>query len=100
MEVPLVTEIRVNFGSLSELEGQVNQAAQQLLAEIEDIKSIVNNVHSYWEGSANEQFNAKYQELDRGAREVQDAINQFGAMIGRSHATYMAAETHNKNLFA
>ena len=94
------SHIKVNFGSLTELQGQVNQAAQRILGEIDEIKSTVNSTHSYWEGSANEQFDAKYAQLDKGAREVQEAINQFGVLIGRSQEAYSAAEAHNKSLFS
>ena len=92
-------QIKVDFGSLGELQGQVNQAATRLLGSIDEIKSTVNGVHSYWEGSANEQFNAKYQQLDQGARQVQEAIAGFAQLILKAQDAYTQAESQNKSLF-
>ena len=92
--------IKVDFGSLAELQSQVNSSAQKILAEIEDIKRVVNGTHSYWEGAANEQFGARYAQLENAQRQVQDAINQFGQLVGRANAAYGDAEGKIKSMFA
>ena len=49
-------QIKVDFGSLAELQSQVSSAAQKILTEIEDIKRTVNGTQAYWEGAARDQF--------------------------------------------
>ena len=92
-------EIKVDFGSLAEMQSQVNSAGQKILAEIEDIKRTVNSTQSYWNGAAREQFGVRYQQLEQGQLQVQDAINQFGALIGRANAAYGDAETKIASMF-
>ena len=45
-------QIKVDFGSLAELQSQVSSAAQKILTEIEDIKRCVNGTQAYWDGAA------------------------------------------------
>jgi WXG100 family type VII secretion target len=93
-------KIKVDFGSLSELQSQVNSSAQKILAEIEDIKKTATGTQAYWTGAAQDSFNARYQQLEKGQREVNEAISQFGSLIGRANAAYGDAETKIKGMFA
>ncbi len=92
--------IKVDFGSLSELQGQVNSSAQKILTEIEDIKRTVNGTQAYWAGGAQEQFGARYAQLESAQKKVQEAIGQFGSLVGRANAAYGDAETKIKGMFA
>jgi 6 kDa early secretory antigenic target len=93
-------QIKVDFGSLAELQSQVNSSAQKILTEIEDLKKTVSNTQAYWTGSAQEQFGVRYQQLETAQRNVQDAINQFGQLVGRANSAYGDAETKIKGMFA
>jgi 6 kDa early secretory antigenic target len=93
-------QIKVDFGSLAELQSQVNSSAQKILSEIEDIKRVANGTQAYWSGAAQEQFGVRYQQLETAQRNVQDAINQFGQLVGRANSAYGDAETKIKGMFA
>ncbi|HYT10997.1 MAG TPA: WXG100 family type VII secretion target [Mycobacteriales bacterium] len=93
-------QIKVDFGSLSELQGQVSASAQKILGEIEDIKRTVNGTEAYWGGAARDQFGARYQQLEAAQRTVQEAISQFGSLVGRANAAYGDAEARIKSMFA
>jgi early secretory antigenic target protein ESAT-6 len=93
-------QIKVDFGSLAELESQVNSSAQKILAEIEDIKKTVNGTQSYWSGGAQEQFGARYAQLETAQKNVQEAIAQFGSLVGRANSAYGDAESKIKGMFA
>ncbi|HEV7653632.1 MAG TPA: WXG100 family type VII secretion target [Mycobacteriales bacterium] len=92
-------QIKVDFNSLSELQSQVNSSAQKILTEIEDIKRTVNGTHSYWSGAAQEQFGVRYQQLETAQKNVQEAISQFGGLIGRANQAYGDAETKIGSMF-
>jgi 6 kDa early secretory antigenic target len=92
-------KIKVDFGSLADLQGQVTSSAQKILAEIEDIKKTATGTHAYWAGAAQDSFNVRYQQLEKGQREVNEAISQFGALIGRANAAYGDAEIEIKSMF-
>jgi WXG100 family type VII secretion target len=92
-------QIKVDFGSLAELQSQVNSTAQKILAEIEDIKKTVNGTQAYWTGAAQDQFGARYAQLETAQKNVQEAINQFGGLIGRANEAYSDAESKIKAQF-
>ena len=81
-------QIKVDFGSLAELQSQVNSSAQKILSEIEDIKRIANGTQAYWTGAAQEQFGVRYQQLETAQR------------VGRANSAYGDAETKIKGMFA
>jgi len=93
-------QIKVDFSSLAELQSQVNSSAQKILTEIEDIKRTVNGTQAYWAGGAQEQFGARYAQLETAQKNVQEAIAQFGSLVGRANSAYGDAETKIKGLFA
>ena len=93
-------QIKVDFSSLAELQSQVNSSAQKILTEIEDIKKTAQGTQAYWNGAAQEQFGVRYQQLETAQRNVQDAINQFGQLVGRANAAYGDAESKIKGMFA
>ena len=93
-------QIKVDFSSLSELQSQVNSSAQKILTEIEDIKQTVNGTQGYWSGAAQEQFGARYAQLETAQKNVQEAISQFGSLVGRANSAYSDAETKIKGMFA
>ena len=74
-------QIKVDFGSLAELQSQVNSSAQKILTEIEDLKRIVNGTQAYWDGSARDQFGVRYAQLETAQKNVQEAIGQFGDLV-------------------
>ena len=93
-------QIKVDFGALAELQSQVTSSAQKILGEIEDIKRTVTGTQAYWTGAAQEQFGVRYQQLETAQRTVQDAINQFGSLVGRANSAYGDAEAKIKSQFA
>jgi len=93
-------QIKVDFSSLAELQSQVNSSAQKILAEIEDIKRTVTGTQSYWSGAAQDQFGARYAQLETAQKNVQEAISQFGSLVGRANAAYGDAEAKIKSMFA
>jgi 6 kDa early secretory antigenic target len=92
--------IKVDFGSLAELQSQVNSSAAKIEAEIEDIKKTANGTQAYWSGAAQESFGVRYQQLEKGQREVKEAIAAFGSLVGRANAAYTDAESKIKSMFA
>jgi len=93
-------QIKVDFSSLADLQGQVNSSAQKILGEIEDIKRTVNGTQAYWSGGAQEQFGARYAQLETAQKNVQEAIAQFGSLVGRANSAYGDAESKIKGMFA
>jgi early secretory antigenic target protein ESAT-6 len=93
-------QIKVDFSSLAELQSQVNSSAQKILTEIEDIKKTANGTQAYWSGSAQEQFGARYAQLETAQKNVQEAISQFGGLVGRANSAYGDAEAKIKGMFA
>ena len=93
-------QIKVDFSSLAELQSQVNSSAQKILAEIEDIKRTVSGTQAYWAGAAQGQFGARYAQLETAQKNVQEAISQFGSLVGRANAAYGDAESKIKGMFA
>jgi WXG100 family type VII secretion target len=93
-------QIKVDFGQLSELQSQVVAAANKIQQEIDEIKRTVTGTQSYWTGAAQGQFNARYQQLETAQRNVQEAIAQFGSLVGRANAAYGDAETKIGSMFA
>jgi 6 kDa early secretory antigenic target len=92
-------QIKVDFSSLAELQSQVNSSAQKILTEIEDIKKVAQGTQAYWSGAAQEQFGVRYQQLETAQKNVQEAISQFGGLVGRANQAYGDAESKIKNMF-
>ena len=68
--------------------------------QIEEIKRTVNGTQGYWTGAAQDQFGARYAQLETAQKNVQDAINQFGGLVGRANTAYSDAESKIKGMFA
>ena len=92
-------QIKVDFSSLAELQSQVSSAAQKILTEIEDIKRTVNGTQAYWTGAAQDQFGARYAQLEAAQKNVQEAIGQFGDLVGRANQAYSEAESKIAGMF-
>ena len=92
-------QIKVDFGSLAELQSQVSSAAQKILTEIEEIKRVVTGTQAYWEGSARDQFGVRYAQLETAQKNVQQAISQFGGLVGRANQAYDEAESKIAGMF-
>ena len=92
-------QIKVDFGSLGEMQSQVNSAAQKILTEIEDLKRIVTGTQAYWDGAARDQFGVRYAQLETAQKNVQEAIGQFGDLVGRANQAYSDAESKIRNMF-
>jgi WXG100 family type VII secretion target len=92
-------QIKVTFAELEKLQGDIKATAKQINDEIEAIKTTVNGTNAYWSGSAQDHFNARYTQLKTAQTNVQQAIDQFGGLIGRALQAYMDAETKVGGMF-
>ena len=93
-------QIKVDFGSLAELQSQVNSTAQKILTEIEDIKRTVERHPGVLERCRPGPVRRRYAQLETAQKNVQEAINQFGGLIGRANQAYGDAESKIKGMFA
>ena len=93
-------QIKVDFSSLAELQSQVNSSAQKILTEIEELKRTVSGTQAYRTGAAQDQFGARYAQLETAQKNVQDAISQFGSLVGRASSAYGDAESKIQGMFA
>ena len=87
-----MTAFRVTPAELLGLSQQVQSSAGQIDAELGGLRSRVLPLSATWSGQAQERFQVLYDEWNRSAQGLQQALSGISQLLGQAGQTYDEAE--------
>lgn len=87
-----MTAFRVTPTELMELSQQVHGTSGQIEAELSGLRSRVLPISGTWSGQAQDRFQVLYDEWNRSAQGLQEALNGISALLGQAGQAYDDAE--------
>ncbi|MDR1998485.1 MAG: WXG100 family type VII secretion target [Frankiaceae bacterium] len=88
-----MSDIKVDFGSLTEGESAIKGVYQQLVSTLEQLEADLRPMVSSWSGAAQESYTECQQRWDRAAADLSVLLNQIGQAVGTANDNYQAAES-------
>ncbi len=95
-----MTAFRVTPAELISLSQQVKTTAGQVESELASLRSRVLPISATWSGQAQERFQLLYEEWNRSAQGLQQALAGISALLGQAGQTYDEAERRIAGSFA
>ena len=92
--------ILVTFGELANAQQSVSTTAQQMNAQLEDLKRSLAPMVSTWTGQAAEDYQAKQRQWDTAAADLNQVLSQISVALGHANEGYQQVETANAGRWA
>lgn len=87
-----MTAFRVTPAELVQLSQQVQGTSGQIEAELGGLRSRVLPISGTWSGQAQDRFQVLYEEWNRNAQGLQQALAGISALLAQAGASYDEAE--------
>ncbi|HEV3362351.1 MAG TPA: WXG100 family type VII secretion target [Pseudonocardiaceae bacterium] len=87
--------IKVSFGELEALGGNIQQVSSQIESELESLRSQISNLDSLWEGSASSGYQAVKLKWFQAADDLQQVLASIGAAVHAAEQAYQGVESKN-----
>lgn len=87
--------IKVNFGAVSNLAGQIDSQVHQIEGELETLKSAIQKLAMEWQGGANEAFQAVQNNWNQSADDLTQVLNRIATAVHAAHDAYAQTEQSN-----
>lgn len=85
--------LKVTPEQLTTLGGTVSRVSAQVRGEQQGLKAQLSPLFGAdWSGAAAAQFSALYEQFDRSAKGMTDALDGIGQLLARAGVTYQEAE--------
>ena len=95
-----MSEILVTFGALEAAQSDVAATTSNLNQQLADLKSYLAPMVSTWTGQAAELYQAKQQQWDRAAADLNQVLAQIGQALGAASEDFRTAEQSNTNVWS
>lgn len=95
-----MTAFRVTPAELLALSGQVNGTAGQIEGELASLRAAVLPISGTWAGQAQDRFQLLYDEWNRSAQGLQQALAGISALLSQAGQGYDDAERRIASSFA
>ncbi|WP_099903003.1 WXG100 family type VII secretion target [Streptomyces sp. TLI_171] len=92
--------ILVNFQTILNASQEVRTTASRIQNQLDDLKSGVQRIASTWEGAAQQGYQARQQEWDNKAADLQQVLAQISAALQSAAESYQQTESQNATLWA
>ncbi len=90
-----MSEIRVTFGELSVAQQNVGATAQRITSQLADLRRFLAPMTATWEGQAAQDYQARQQQWDTAAADLNAVLTQIGVALGAANDNYQAVERIN-----
>ncbi|MQY16180.1 ESAT-6-like protein EsxA [Streptomyces sp. RB5] len=92
-------ELLVTYASLSQAANEIRRQSQELMNDLEEIKSAVRTVAAGWEGEAKQSYDTVQAVWDQNAAKVQAALGQISAAVETAGSNYQSTDKKAAGLF-
>jgi WXG100 family type VII secretion target len=90
-----MSEILVTFGELSAAQQNVASTAQQMNAQLDELKQQLAPLVATWSGQASVDYQAKQRQWDTAAADLNRVLSQIGVALGQANEGYQQVERAN-----
>lgn len=87
--------ILVNFATISQASSDVKSTAGRITQQLDDLKAAVTRVTNTWEGEAREGYQAKQQQWDSTAADLNSTLQKIATVLQNSADNYQSTEKSN-----
>ncbi|GAA1115127.1 MULTISPECIES: WXG100 family type VII secretion target [Kitasatospora] len=87
--------ILVNFSTIQNASSEIRQTAQRIQSQLDELKAGVQRIASTWEGAAQEGYQARQQEWDAKAADLQQVLGQIATSLDNAAQSYQSTESKN-----
>ena len=91
----MTSAIKVTFGELANAQQNVARTAQQMTAQLEDLKRFLAPMVATWSGAAADDYNLKQRQWDTAAADLTAVLTQIGIAVGHANDGYQQVEAAN-----
>lgn len=95
-----MSEILVTFGELAGAQQSVASTAQQMNAQLEELKRQLAPLVASWTGQAAVDYQAKQRLWDASAADLNQVLTQISVAIGQANDGYQQVERANASRWA
>jgi WXG100 family type VII secretion target len=92
-----VTDFKVTPEQISDAAASCDSTAAQIQGQLADLKNYVVNLEGWWQGVAQDTFQALMQEYDIYSRMINDALTDIASGLRGNYVNYGDAEQQNIN---
>lgn len=85
-------ELVVKYGTLDATATELGNQAQRLESDLAEIKKMVANVASGWEGEAHQMYTGQQKLWDDEAAKIHEALVAITQVVGRAGGDYMGGD--------
>lgn len=94
-----MSEIGVNFGSLSGTQQRVAMTSTQITSQLDDLKRFLAPMVSTWTGDAATAYGEKQRQWDAAAADLNTVLGAIGKAVGQANDGYQSTERANAARF-
>jgi ESAT-6 family protein len=95
-----MSEILVTFSALQQGQADVASTSSNLNTELADLKAYLAPMVATWSGAAAQNYNAKQQQWDQAAAELNEILATIGRALGTAGEDFQSAENSNASIWA
>ncbi|WNV90851.1 WXG100 family type VII secretion target [Umezawaea sp. Da 62-37] len=88
-------DIKVDFGALEGLAGDIASQASTLQSTLENLKSRLAPAIAQWEGSGGSAYQASQSKWDTSAEDLQQVLAQIGTAVRAANESFQQGEQQN-----
>lgn len=90
-----MSEIFVTFEALSQAQADVSSTSSSINAQLEDLKQFLAPLVASWTGQAASEYQAKQNQWNQAANDLNLVLAQIGQALGAANETYQQTEAKN-----
>jgi WXG100 family type VII secretion target len=87
--------IKVDFGAVSNLAGQIDSQVQKIESQLEDLRNAINKLAQEWQGGAQDAFHAVQNNWNQSASDLTQVLNRIATAVHSAHDNYQQTEQKN-----
>lgn len=93
-------QIKVTFAELQATQEKTQSTVTAVNGQLDDLKNYLRPLVSTWTGAAAEAYNAKQQQWDSAATDLNSVLAAIGKALGAANEGYQATESSNAARFS
>lgn len=87
--------IKVDFGAVSNLAGQIDSQVSQIEQELDTLKQAITKLATEWTGGANDAFAQVQNSWNQSAEDLHGVLNRIATAVHAAHDAYQTTESNN-----
>ena len=92
--------IKVTFAQVQATQEHAQSTVANINNSLADLKSYLAPLVQTWEGAAAQNYNAKQQQWDQAANDLNEVLSAIGRALGAANEGFQSTESQNASRFA